>query len=136
MLYRYPLTLRKNHNISRHRLCRTVVGYYHPFLLTTIKEMRPELREAYWDVIRDEMSYKEAAERHGVNPGQVWKVCKTSVISSVGRSAAFAVFQDFLLLPNSIKNANYTGSIKSENDTFKRLISCQSNLKYGQSLTN
>ena len=47
--------------------------------------MRPELLEAYWDVIRDEMSYKEAAERRYVNSGQVWKICKTSVIlRSVG----------------------------------------------------
>ena len=136
MLYQYPLTLRKNHNISRHRLCRTVVCYYHPFSLTPIKEMRSELLEAYWDVIRDGMSYKEAAERHGVNSGQVWKVCKTSLISRpVGRPAAFVVFQEFLLLPDSIKNVNYVDSIKSENDTSKRLISSQSNLNYGQILT-
>ena len=77
--------------------------------------MRPKLLEAYWNVIRDGMSYKEAAERHGVNPGKVWKVCKTSVISwLVGRPAAFVVFQDVLLLPDGIKNVNYTGSIKPE----------------------
>ena len=57
--------------------------------------MRPERLEVYWDVIRDGMSYKETAERHGVNPGQVWKVCKTSVISRpVGRPAAFDEFRN------------------------------------------
>ena len=66
--------------------------------------MRPELLEAYWDIIRDGIFYKKAADRHGVSPGQVWKVRKTSVISkAAGRPVAFVVFQDFLLLPDSIK---------------------------------
>ena len=53
---------------------------------------------AYWDVIRDGLSYKEAAERHGVNPGQLWRICKTSVISRpVGRPAAFDEFEEFVM---------------------------------------
>ena len=59
--------------------------------------MRPQLMSAYWDVIRDGLSYKEAAERHGVNPGQLWRICKTSVISRpVGRPAAFDEFEEFV----------------------------------------
>ena len=58
----------------------------------------------------------------------------TAVVFPLGQ--VFVVFQDFLLLPDSIKNVSYTGSIQSQNDAFKRLISCQSNLNYGQSLPN
>ena len=40
--------------------------------------MRPELLQAYWDVIRDGMSSKEAAERHGGNPGQTSTILTTT----------------------------------------------------------
>ena len=59
-------------------------------LLTFFKQMRQELLNAYWDVVRDGVSCKEPAERPRVNRGQLWKICNTSVISRpVGRPGAF-----------------------------------------------
>ena len=46
--------------------------------------------------MRDGVSCKDAAERHGVNRGQLWKICKTSVISRpIGRPTAFDEFEEF-----------------------------------------
>ena len=48
--------------------------------------------------MRDGLSCKLAAERYGVNRGQLWKICSTSVISRpMGRPTAFDEFQEFIM---------------------------------------
>ena len=44
--------------------------------------MREALLEAYWDVVRDGLGFKEAADRRGVNRGELYRICKTSIIPS------------------------------------------------------
>ena len=58
--------------------------------------MREALLEAYWDVVRDGLGFKEAADRRGVNRGELYRICKTSIIPRpVGRPAAFDEFEEF-----------------------------------------
>ena len=59
--------------------------------------MRQLLLDAYRDVVRDVVYCKEAAERHGVNRGQLWKICKTFVIAKpIWRPTAFDEFEEFV----------------------------------------
>ena len=61
--------------------------------------MREALLEAYWDVFRDGLGFKEAADRRGVNRGELYRICKTSIIPRpVGRPAAFDEFASNLQL--------------------------------------
>ena len=60
--------------------------------------MRKELLDAYWDVQRDGLSCKQAADRRGVNSGQLWKILHSSVISRpLGRPTAFDEFEEFIM---------------------------------------
>ena len=43
--------------------------------------MRQELLDAYWDVVREGLTFKQAAGRRGVNRGTLYRICKTSNIS-------------------------------------------------------
>ena len=59
--------------------------------------MRQPLLDAYWDVVHDGLSCKDAAERHGVNRGNLGKICKTSVIPRpIWRPTAFDEFEEFI----------------------------------------
>ena len=52
--------------------------------------MRQELLDAYWDVVREGLTFKQAADRRGVNRGALYRICKTSIISRhVGRPVSF-----------------------------------------------
>ena len=58
--------------------------------------MREALLDAYWDVVRDGLGFKEAADRRGVNRGELYRICKTSIIPRpVGMPAAFDEFEEF-----------------------------------------
>ena len=60
--------------------------------------MRQEMLDAYWDVVREGLSFKEAADRHGVNRGTLHIICKTSIISRpVGKPATFDEFEEFIM---------------------------------------
>ena len=41
--------------------------------------MLQELLDAYWNV--EGLTFKEAADRRGVNRGPLYRICKTSIIS-------------------------------------------------------
>ena len=43
--------------------------------------MRQELLDAYWDVVREGLTFKETADRRGVNRGTLYRTYKTSIIS-------------------------------------------------------
>ena len=60
--------------------------------------MRQQLLDAYWSVIRDGLFCTQAAERHGVNRGQLWKICKSSVIRDLlGGRLCFLFFKISIL---------------------------------------
>ena len=39
--------------------------------------MRQELLDAYWDVVREGLTFKEAADRRGANRGTLYMIYKT-----------------------------------------------------------
>ena len=60
--------------------------------------MLQELLDAYWDVVREGLTFKEAANRRGVNRGTLYRIYKPSIISRpVGRPTPVDGFEEFIM---------------------------------------
>ena len=42
--------------------------------------MRQELLDAYWDVVREGLTFKQAADRRGVNRGTLYRISPQSTL--------------------------------------------------------